>query len=141
MSQPARRTFLTWLVGSLAVGGVGLAGWRLIETGEPDADVVARTSPLRIARADLRTDTLTVRMWRKQPVAGFLRADGRPQVLFASCTRDHCVVIRSVEEGRLACPCCGVRYGLDGAVQNGPAPRPLGSPAWKLDGAGDILIG
>lgn len=53
-----------------------------------------------------------------QPTAGTFTG------LSAICTHTGCIVDR-VEGGSIICPCHGSRYGLDGAVQQGPAPRPL----------------
>ncbi|MCO1659822.1 QcrA and Rieske domain-containing protein [Pseudonocardia humida] len=51
---------------------------------------------------------------------------GRFTGLSAVCTHTGCIVNR-VEGTSLVCPCHGSRYALDGAVQQGPAPRPLNS--------------
>ena len=53
-----------------------------------------------------------------QPTAGMFTG------LSAICTHTACIVNR-VENGSIICPCHGSRYGLDGTVQQGPAPRPL----------------
>jgi Rieske Fe-S protein len=53
-----------------------------------------------------------------QPTAGTFTG------LSAICTHTGCIVDR-VDGGSIICPCHGSRYGLDGSVQQGPAPRPL----------------
>lgn len=59
---------------------------------------------------------------------------GRFTGLSAVCTHTGCIVNR-VEGATLVCPCHGSRYGLDGAVQQGPAPRALDSrPVSVVDG-------
>uniref|UniRef100_UPI001BDBD4F6 QcrA and Rieske domain-containing protein n=1 Tax=Pseudonocardia lacus TaxID=2835865 RepID=UPI001BDBD4F6 len=59
---------------------------------------------------------------------------GRFTGLSAICTHTGCVVNR-VEGATLVCPCHGSRYGLDGSVQQGPAPRALDSrPVSVVDG-------
>jgi Rieske Fe-S protein len=41
----------------------------------------------------------------------------------AVCTHQGCTV--NAGTGKLSCPCHGSVFGLDGAVQNGPASTPL----------------
>jgi Rieske Fe-S protein len=61
-------------------------------------------------------------------------AAGRFEGFSAECTHAGCVVNR-VEGAVLVCPCHGSRYGLDGSVQQGPAPRALKSrPVTVVDG-------
>lgn len=55
-----------------------------------------------------------------QPVAGQFAG------FSAECTHAGCIVNR-VEGAALVCPCHGSRYGLDGSVEQGPAPRALKS--------------
>jgi Rieske Fe-S protein len=63
-----------------------------------------------------------------QPVAGTFTG------LSAECTHTGCIVNR-VEGAALVCPCHGSRYGLDGSVEQGPAPRALKSrPVAVVDG-------
>jgi Rieske Fe-S protein len=63
-----------------------------------------------------------------QPAAGQFTG------LSAECTHAGCIVNR-VEGATLVCPCHGSRYGLDGSVEQGPAPRALKSrPVTVVDG-------
>ena len=41
------------------------------------------------------------------------------------CTHQGCTVELKGAENVLACPCHGSKFGLDGAVTNGPADKPL----------------
>lgn len=59
-----------------------------------------------------------------QPTAGEYKAFG------AKCTHAGCLV-SGVEKQQIQCPCHGSRFGIaDGAVQDGPAPKPL--PAYTV---------
>ncbi|PCG81293.1 iron sulfur protein [Streptomyces sp. WZ.A104] len=54
-----------------------------------------------------------------QPVEGEFKA------FSAVCTHQSCLV-STVRDGTINCPCHGSRYSIaDGAVEAGPAPRPL----------------
>ena len=45
--------------------------------------------------------------------------------LSSVCTHLGCMTRHDAESGGFACPCHGSRFGLDGSVTAGPAPRPL----------------
>jgi len=62
-----------------------------------------------------------------QPVAGDFKA------FSAVCTHQGCVVA-DVSGGTINCACHGSKFGLDGAVANGPATTPLPSRAVKVSG-------
>lgn len=57
-----------------------------------------------------------------RPIALFRDAEGVYAVSTA-CTHLGCIV--KAEGGGFDCPCHGSRFGLDGAVVKGPAPKPL----------------
>jgi cytochrome b6-f complex iron-sulfur subunit len=56
------------------------------------------------------------------------------------CTHLGCITRYRPDERIIACPCHGSRFGLDGDVLAGPAPRPL--PWFEMDvtSRGDVLI-
>lgn len=62
-----------------------------------------------------------------QPVAGQYRA------FSAVCTHNGCLVDK-VADGTINCPCHGSRFGLDGALVNGPAEKPLQAVAVRVQG-------
>lgn len=56
-------------------------------------------------------------------------------VLSSHCTHLGCK-INKVEKGRLACPCHGSEYDLDGNVLKGPAFKNLEKISWKISNDG-----
>lgn len=62
-------------------------------------------------------------------------APGQYTGLSAVCTHEGCAVSQ-IEGGSIVCPCHQSRFGLDGAVQKGPATQPLpGRPVTVADGS------
>ncbi|GAA3015619.1 FAD-dependent oxidoreductase [Streptomyces fulvorobeus] len=51
--------------------------------------------------------------------------DGTPRAVSARCTHLGCLVAFNEAETSWECPCHGSRFGVDGAVLQGPAVRPL----------------
>lgn len=64
---------------------------------------------------------------------------GEPEALALSgqCTHQGCSI--RVTSNQLRCPCHGSTFALDGAVQNGPAKRPLKRLALRFE-ADEIII-
>ncbi|MBW0106880.1 Rieske (2Fe-2S) protein [Pseudonocardia sp. KRD-291] len=62
-----------------------------------------------------------------QPAAGTF------QGLSAVCPHQGCQV-NAVRDGAVICPCHGSRFGLDGAVLEGPATTPLARRAVTVNG-------
>lgn len=67
-----------------------------------------------------------------QPVAGTF------QGLSTVCPHQGCQV-NAIRDGAVVCPCHGSRFGLDGAVLEGPAQSPLARRAVAVKGA-DVTL-
>jgi Rieske Fe-S protein len=127
-SAPTRRSVL--------VGGAAAAAAGVTACGTaPPAPAEAPTAPTSGAPVAAGSAGTPVAAAGDVPVGGALVVEalelvvtqpeaGRFTGLSAVCTHTGCIVDR-VEGATLVCPCHGSRYGLDGAVQAGPAPRAL----------------
>ncbi|MEX1208458.1 MAG: CDGSH iron-sulfur domain-containing protein [Acidimicrobiia bacterium] len=60
-----------------------------------------------------------------QPVAAYMDPEGTLHLMSARCTHLGCTVAWNPSEGSFDCPCHGSRFGTNGEVLEGPAPRPL----------------
>ncbi|KPC78668.1 MULTISPECIES: Rieske (2Fe-2S) protein [Streptomyces] len=131
-----RRTVLTAGAAALATG-CGSSG-----DGDSDGSTTPKTpKPSETSAGELtRTSGVpagggTVFKDRKvvvtQPTAGEFKA------FSAVCTHAGCIVA-AVTDGTIDCACHGSRFSIeDGAVENGPATRPL--PAERITVEGDSI--
>ncbi len=63
---------------------------------------------------------------------------GSVRALNPVCTHRHCIVAYKAADRRIACPCHGSQFALDGGVLKGPAPRPL--EVYPAELAGEQVI-
>ncbi|MBZ5637338.1 MAG: Rieske 2Fe-2S domain-containing protein [Acidobacteriia bacterium] len=81
----------------------------------------------------------TVRFF-KEKKALVIGGSGGVYALSAVCTHLGCIARFHSDEGVIACPCHGSRFGLDGEVLHGPAPRPLPWLEVQADAAGNLVV-
>ena len=65
--------------------------------------------------------------------------DGQVTVFAPKCTHLGCGYRWAAEEKQFLCPCHGSRFGIDGQVLAGPAPRPLDRLPVKIEN-GRLLV-
>ncbi|MFG2588515.1 Rieske (2Fe-2S) protein [Streptomyces sp. NBC_01166] len=125
-----RRTVLTAGAAAL-VTGCGSSGGDGGEESSPPASgdaELARTSDIPAGGGTIFEDR---RIVVTQPEAGRFKA------FSAVCTHAGCIV-SSVADGTIDCACHGSRFSItDGAVEQGPATRPL--PAERITVEGDSI--
>ncbi|MDQ0797183.1 Rieske (2Fe-2S) protein [Streptomyces sp. B1I3] len=128
-----RRTVLT----------AGAAGAAALTTGcgSPDGGGGDESSAPDSAGAELaRTSDVPVgggTIFKDRRIVVTQPADGRFKAFSAVCTHAGCIV-SSVGDGTIDCACHGSRFSItDGAVEAGPASRPL--PAERITVEGDSI--
>ncbi|MGW6539528.1 Rieske (2Fe-2S) protein [Streptomyces sp. NPDC055051] len=97
-------------------------------TSGPAGTPLASTSEIPVGGGTVFKDRKVV---VTQPVEGEFKA------FSAVCTHQNCLV-NKVANGTIDCPCHGSRFAItDGAVEAGPAPRPL--PAEEITVSGETI--
>jgi Rieske Fe-S protein len=151
--DPGRRRSLAVLVNSLvaATGGalgtlLGIFAVRPGAAAAPDRwvraaalDDLAPGVPVACVVAVARADGW-YRSRARETV--FLVWDGAREVkaFSATCTHLGCQVHWDGSARQFRCPCHGGAYAMDGAVVEGPPPRPLDTVAARVEDAGRLVL-
>ncbi len=132
-----RRNFLNGIAGAaLSIAAVGAAAVG-IEYLAPNVLFEPPTS-FRIGRPEnYPLDSVTLIAEQQIYV---VRTPSGFSALSAICTHLGCITQWNADIGLIACPCHGSRFREDGAVDRGPAPRPLDHFAMRLMPDGDLMI-
>jgi cytochrome b6-f complex iron-sulfur subunit len=133
-------------------GGVATAAWggcAVLSGGAHHPLVEVGAGSLQ--GSTLRIPTASLAAVRPGEVVELKPGGGRPDLLLlaptgggdyrvvtAHCTHRGCVVDWNAVANEWQCPCHGSRYGADGHVVHGPAERPLGNPAARVEA--DALV-
>ncbi|MER8105101.1 Rieske (2Fe-2S) protein [Kitasatospora sp. NPDC094016] len=131
----SRRTVLCGAAAVLAAGGtVAVAGCGSSSgsSGSSGAGSAAK-SPVDLGPASAVPEG-GGKVFRNQKIVVTQPTAGEYKAFSAVCTHAGCVVDQ-VKSQQIQCPCHGSRFAIaDGAVQDGPAPRPLPAYAVTVDG-------
>src|SRR6266853_2041 len=78
---------------------------------------------------------------KEKTAAWVVKTDAQHVVAFApQCTHLGCIYHWEAEASSFVCPCHASAFGIDGAVLDGPAPRPLDRHVTRIE-RGKVLIG
>ena len=124
-----RKTFVRIAAGAVGLGyaaALGYPVYRYLSSPIEKASAQAVITELRLQdAAKLRPGTALMFRFGPRPSMLIHHADGTWTALEAVCTHLGCTVGYFQSDGRFHCPCHGSVFAADGAVQHGPAPRPL----------------
>lgn len=95
--------------------------------GESNATKIAAVKDVPVGGGVIAGDVVVT-----QPSAGTFVG------LSATCTHAGCKVA-TVSEGTINCNCHGSKYGLDGSVVKGPAPKALATKNVRVEGDSIVL--
>jgi ubiquinol-cytochrome c reductase iron-sulfur subunit len=167
--DPSRRDFIHIAAGAVAVGGVALAAWPLIDQMSPAADTLALASiEFDLSKVTegqqvvikFRGKPLFVRYRTPKEIAEAKAGDhadlkdpetdaarvkaGHEQylILIGSCTHLGCVpTFGAGEFGGWFCPCHGSQYDTSGRIRKGPAPKNLVVPDYTYLSPTKVKVG
>jgi len=135
--EPSRRDFFSRL--GVAACAVAAAGSGVVTLDYLNPKVVFEP-PTRFSAgipADYGDGTVRFNKERKAYVVG---VSGGIYALSAVCTHLGCITRFLSEERCIACPCHGSRFGLEGNLLSGPAPRPLPWLEVQADPSGNVIV-
>ena len=153
LPEPARRTVLLGAVyamwgGITAALGVPAFVYLFFPPRAPEADpwveagdmsALAGGRPVELIFRRNRTDGW--KLTSQKATAWAVRGpDGQATAFGPQCTHLGCAYHWDDARREFVCPCHNSRFGLDGKVLTGPAPRPLDRYETKIQG-GKLLLG
>ena len=131
-----RQSFVKLGLGSMAAAGVGAAvfGYEFLSP-----NVLYEPSPITNAGKPGQYPQGSV---TADPKTGIYIIHGSEgfYALSAVCTHLGCLTTWAPELGRIACPCHGSKFNLEGTKVDGPAPRPLAWLRVWLSDEGDLMV-
>ena len=152
LARGRRRTLILFINATVALIGGGLS----VLLGAFALGPKARASERRWIRAgttsDLKPDEPVARVLSVSRVDGWYRSRERETVflvwdgdqtiraLSATCTHLGCQVAWVAKDKKFRCPCHGGVFGADGAVLEGPPPRPLDAIEARIDPADTSVL-
>jgi len=133
---PGRRRFL-WLTGLGAVGATASGGGAVLADYVNPKVLFEPPTAFSLGKPDnFPVNSVTADYERKVYV---VRTEVGFFALSAVCTHLGCVTRWIEDEEIIACPCHGSKFTRDGAVSQGPAPRPLRHIAIRLED-GELIV-
>jgi menaquinol-cytochrome c reductase iron-sulfur subunit len=127
---PAAIYLLTKPRNSGGTGLVEIADLNALQPGKPEEIVYFRIRTDAWRRVKEKTTTWVVKS-----------ADSKNVVAFApQCTHLGCIYHWEGEAKSFVCPCHASSFSIDGAVLEGPAPRPLDRYVTRIE-RGKVLVG
>lgn len=131
-----RESFVKLGLGSIGVAGVGGAvfGYEFLSP-----NVLYEPSPITNAG---KPDQYPQGSVTADPKTGIYIIHGSEgfYALSAVCTHLGCLTSWAPELGKIACPCHGSKFNLEGTKVDGPAPRPLPWLRMWLSDEGDLIV-
>lgn len=122
---------------------VGAACAACTRYGAPGAEPTGRPAPKAVAEVLGKADEVPVGggvVFRDAKVVVTQPATGQFKGFSAVCTHQGCLVAE-VKDGTIVCDCHGSKFTLDGAVETGPATKPLPPAEVGVNADGELVLG
>jgi Rieske Fe-S protein len=127
-------------VGFAVVGAACAACTRYgAPAGQPAPEAAAKTAGAVLGKADDVPVGGGV-VFRDAKIVVTRPADGEFKGFSAVCTHQGCLVAE-VRDGSIVCDCHGSTFTLDGAVETGPATKPLPARQVSVNDEGELVAG
>lgn len=133
-----RRYFLETIGGSAI--GIAAAGSMALTAQFLSPNVLREPSLKFKAGSTENFPPDSVTLNKEQKVFIVRAKEGYFYTVSAVCTHLGCIANWKSEEGVIVCPCHGSKFGNEGNVLEGPAPRPLPRFAMTLDEQGQLVV-
>jgi cytochrome b6-f complex iron-sulfur subunit len=135
-AAPPRRRFL-WMSGLGALGATGVGGAVVLADFVHPKVLFEPPTEFRVGKLeDFALNSVTADYDRKVYI---VRTEVGFFALSAVCTHLGCITKWLEDEESIACPCHGSKFGKDGSLAQGPAPRPLRRIAIRLE-EGELIV-
>ena len=132
-----RRDFLNEIAGcALAIAGIG-AAVVTVEYSEPNVLFEPPTTFQAGSLDDYPVNSVT---YIQDQQVYIVRTEKALWAMSAVCTHLGCITQWKPESDQIACPCHGSKFGRNGHVEAGPAPRPLPHFAVRLTADGALEV-
>ncbi|MBI1788970.1 MAG: ubiquinol-cytochrome c reductase iron-sulfur subunit [Acidobacteria bacterium] len=131
-----RRRFL-WITGVASLSAAGAGGAAVLADFVHPKVLFEPPTAFRIGRPeDFPVNSVSADYDRKVYI---VRTEVGFFALSAVCTHLGCITRWLEDEQTIACPCHGSKFGRDGSLALGPAPRPLRRIAIRLE-EGELIV-
>lgn len=126
VQAPARRNFLTYLLGTSAVATLGAILYPIFKFMVPPEIVEAQSNSVVAGKVnDIPANSGKIFKFGSKPGIVIKTASGEIKAFSASCTHLDCIVQYDPNTKAIICACHNGKYDLTGKNVSGPPPRPL----------------
>lgn len=138
-TEPTRRSFLDYLIGSTAVATLGAIVYPIYRFMSPPRIVESAENSVVAAKlSEVPVNSGKIFKFGNKPGILVHTAAGEFKALSAVCTHLECIVQYRNETKQIWCACHNGQYNLSGKNIGGPPPRPL--EEYKVNIRGDDVV-
>ena len=138
-SEPSRRRFLDYLLGTSAVATLGAIVYPIIRFMSPPQVIESTESSVVAAKLnEIPVNSGKIFKFGSKPGILVRTDSGELRAFSAVCTHLDCIVQYQPETKHIWCACHNGHYNLNGKNIGGPPPRPL--EEFKVNTRGDEIV-
>jgi len=138
-TEPTRRSFLDYLIGSTAVATLGAIVYPVFRFMSPPQIVESTENSVVAAKlSEVPVNSGKIFKFGNKPGILVHTAAGEFKAFSAVCTHLECIVQYRDDTKQIWCACHNGQYNLSGKNIGGPPPRPL--EEYKVNTRGDDVV-